>query len=69
MHKLLVLYNEPKDPAHFRKYYVETHSPLVSRLPGSDSCDAGPSCVSNLSGPAFGWPNALDALVGAVQAE
>ena len=34
MHKLLVLYNEPKDPAHFRKYYVETHSPLVSRLPG-----------------------------------
>jgi uncharacterized protein (TIGR02118 family) len=34
MHKLLVLYNEPKDPAHFRKYYVETHSPLVSKLPG-----------------------------------
>jgi uncharacterized protein (TIGR02118 family) len=34
MHKLLVLYNEPKDPTHFRKYYVETHSPLVSRLPG-----------------------------------
>ena len=34
MNKLLVLYNEPKDPAHFRKYYVETHSPLVSRLPG-----------------------------------
>ena len=34
MHKLLVLYNEPKDPTHFRKYYVETHSPLVSKLPG-----------------------------------
>ena len=30
MHKLLVLYNEPKDPTHFRKYYVETHLPLVS---------------------------------------
>ena len=34
MHKLLVLYNKPKDPTHFRKYYVETHSPLVSKLPG-----------------------------------
>jgi uncharacterized protein (TIGR02118 family) len=33
MHKLVVLYNEPKDPAHFRKYYVETHLPLVSKLP------------------------------------
>jgi uncharacterized protein (TIGR02118 family) len=33
MHELVVLYNEPKDPAHFRKYYVETHLPLVSKLP------------------------------------
>src|ERR1700733_2713567 len=31
MHRLLVLYNEPKDPAHFRKYYVETHVPLASK--------------------------------------
>ena len=30
MHRLLVLYNEPKDPAHFKKYYVETHLPLVA---------------------------------------
>jgi uncharacterized protein (TIGR02118 family) len=34
MHKLLVLYNEPKDPAHFRKYYVEKHLPLASKIPG-----------------------------------
>ena len=34
MHKLLVVYNEPKDPAHFRKYYVETHLPLVRKMPG-----------------------------------
>ena len=34
MHKLLVLYNEPKDPAHFRKHYLETHLPLASKLPG-----------------------------------
>ena len=46
MHRLLVLYNEPKDPAHFRKYYVETHVPLASKLPGlkavSYSFDAKP---------------------------
>jgi uncharacterized protein (TIGR02118 family) len=34
MHRLLVLYNEPKDPAHFRKYYVETHLPLASKMLG-----------------------------------
>ena len=34
MHKLLVLYNEPTDPTHFRKYYVETHLPLVAKMPG-----------------------------------
>jgi uncharacterized protein (TIGR02118 family) len=34
MHKLVVLYNEPKDPAHFRKYYVETHVPLAGKLSG-----------------------------------
>ena len=34
MYKLLVLYNEPTDPAHFRKYYVETHLPLASKMPG-----------------------------------
>ena len=34
MHKLLVLYNEPEDPTHFRKYYVETHLPLGRKLPG-----------------------------------
>jgi uncharacterized protein (TIGR02118 family) len=34
MHRLLVLYNEPKDPAHFKNYYAETHVPLASRIPG-----------------------------------
>jgi uncharacterized protein (TIGR02118 family) len=34
IHKLLVLYDEPKDPTHFRKYYVETHLPLVNKMPG-----------------------------------
>jgi uncharacterized protein (TIGR02118 family) len=31
---MLVLYNEPKDPAHFKKYYVETHLPLAGKLAG-----------------------------------
>jgi len=34
VHRLLVLYNEPKDPGHFRKYYVETHVPLFNKLQG-----------------------------------
>lgn len=34
MHKMVVLYNEPKDPAHFRTYYVETHVPLAEKMPG-----------------------------------
>ena len=37
MHRLLVLYNEPKDPAHFKKYYVETHVPLANKIPGIKS--------------------------------
>ena len=37
MHKIIVLYNEPKDPAHFRKYYVETHVPFAAKLPGIKS--------------------------------
>ncbi len=34
MHRLLVLYNEPKDPAHFKTHSVETHVPLASKIPG-----------------------------------
>jgi len=34
MHKVLVLYPPPKDPAHFQRYYEETHLPLAAQLPG-----------------------------------
>ncbi len=34
MHRVLVLYAAPKDPAHFKKYYVETHLPLAMKMPG-----------------------------------
>lgn len=34
MHKIVGLYGTPKDPAHFRKHYLETHLPLARVLPG-----------------------------------
>jgi len=39
MHRMLVLYSEPKDPAHFKKYYVETHLPLASKIPDVKSAN------------------------------
>ncbi|SDV50572.1 EthD family reductase [Chitinasiproducens palmae] len=33
MHKLVVLYPPPTDRAHFARYYVEKHLPLVATLP------------------------------------
>ena len=34
MYKLLALYPQPTDPAHFKSYYVETHVPLANSMPG-----------------------------------
>lgn len=34
MHKLLVLYPTPVDPAAFDSYYRDTHLRLASKLPG-----------------------------------
>lgn len=34
MHKLLVLYPEPKDPSTFVDYYEDRHLPLAAKLPG-----------------------------------
>ncbi|MFI6866615.1 EthD family reductase [Nocardia sp. NPDC050406] len=34
MHKLVVLYPKPADPDHFRDYYVTTHLPLATKMPG-----------------------------------
>ncbi|RZS32289.1 uncharacterized protein (TIGR02118 family) [Herbihabitans rhizosphaerae] len=33
MHKLVVLYPPPADPAHFRRYYETEHLPLVREMP------------------------------------
>ena len=34
MHKIIVLYNPPKDADHFRSYYEGKHLPLAAKLPG-----------------------------------
>jgi uncharacterized protein (TIGR02118 family) len=46
MHKLVVTYPQPADPAAFRAYYAATHIPLAARLPGLVSL-------------AYGYPEAL----------
>lgn len=34
MHRMLVLYGHPKDPEHFRNYYLNTHLPIAAKMPG-----------------------------------
>lgn len=34
MHRLLVTYPQPADPAKFLDYYTRQHVPLASKLPG-----------------------------------
>lgn len=38
MHRLLVTYPTPADPARFMDYYVERHVPLARTLPGLLGC-------------------------------
>jgi uncharacterized protein (TIGR02118 family) len=34
MTRILVLYNQPPDPAAFDRYYFATHVPLAKKIPG-----------------------------------
>ena len=34
MFKIVVIYDQPSDPEHFKSYYVEKHLPLAAQLPG-----------------------------------
>jgi uncharacterized protein (TIGR02118 family) len=34
MARLLVLFNQPADPAAFDRYYFETHVPIAKKIPG-----------------------------------
>jgi uncharacterized protein (TIGR02118 family) len=52
MVKATVLYNEPKDPAAFEKYYLETHVPEHgARLPGMVKAEIN-KAVTNPDTPA-----------------
>jgi len=51
MAQLLVLYKTPKDPAHFDKYYFETHVPLAKKLPGLRKYEISKGAVATPGGP------------------
>jgi uncharacterized protein (TIGR02118 family) len=34
MYRMTIVYGMPEDPAHFRRYYDETHIPLARRMRG-----------------------------------
>jgi uncharacterized protein (TIGR02118 family) len=41
MVKLVVCYGQPEDPAAFDRYYVDTHVPLVQKIPNLRRFEAG----------------------------
>src|ERR1700681_139618 len=69
MHKVLALYPPPKDPAHFKRYYEETHLPLAMQLPGlvSSRYSFSPEGVGNPSPYFCVWEGAFadEAAMGA----
>jgi uncharacterized protein (TIGR02118 family) len=50
MARILVLYNQPADPAAFDRYYFETHIPIARKLPGLRSCIVNSGSVGALAG-------------------
>jgi uncharacterized protein (TIGR02118 family) len=50
MARILVLYNQPADPAAFDRYYFETHIPIANKLPGLRSCTVSSGNVGVLAG-------------------
>ncbi len=70
MAKLIVLYNQPADPAAFDSHYQSVHVPLAKRIPGLDKftinagtimTPAGPSPYHAVAVLAFASMNALQA--------
>ena len=39
--KLVVLYTHPDDPDAFERYYLDTHVPLASKIPGLQRAETG----------------------------
>lgn len=55
MAKLIVLYPKPKDPAHFEKYFRETHVPLVKKWSLLKAHSFGPATGPDGKDGAFFW--------------
>ena len=55
MARLLVLYTEPEDPAHFARYFHDTHMKLVRELPGLRSCSFGEAGKVGQQPQSFFW--------------
>ncbi len=51
MHRMLVLYPPPADPAASRWYYEETHIPLAKKLPGLRKYEITQGPISTPAGP------------------
>lgn len=52
MAQLLVLYNNPADPAAFARHYRQTHIPLAQKIPGLRSYLISSGPVQALAGTA-----------------
>lgn len=50
MAKLFAVYQQPKDPAAFDKYYYNTHVPLAKTLPGLRSYEVTRGAVMGMGG-------------------
>ncbi len=50
MAKLFAVYQQPKDPAAFDKYYYGTHVPLAKTLPGLRSYEVTRGAVMGMGG-------------------
>lgn len=50
MARILVLYNQPADPAAFDSYYFGTHVPIANRIPGLRSCTVSQGPVTGMAG-------------------
>lgn len=50
MAKLFAVYQQPKDPAAFDKYYFETHVPLAKTIPGLISYEVTRGDVMGMGG-------------------
>jgi uncharacterized protein (TIGR02118 family) len=51
MAQVLVLYNQPSDPAAFDKYYFEKHIHIAKRIPGLRSYTVSSGTPTMVAGP------------------